>query len=101
MSQIQPESSQDLRPVMRGEPKTLAGRVVAITGGARGIRRATAEAPHVAALERPRFEVWVPRSSQSAATVASVFPRGVRERILRALRADQVLLKPDVDARAA
>jgi NADP-dependent 3-hydroxy acid dehydrogenase YdfG len=55
----------------------------------------------VAALERPKFDVWVPRESAAVHKVISVLPRGAREWVARALKADKVLAEPDHGVRAA
>jgi NADP-dependent 3-hydroxy acid dehydrogenase YdfG len=55
----------------------------------------------VDALERPRFDVWVPKISASISRVMTLLPRSGREWIARALKADQVLMNADPKARAA
>ncbi len=55
----------------------------------------------VDALERPKFDVWVPKVSASIARVMTLMPRRGREAIARALKADQVLWNADPKARAA
>ncbi len=55
----------------------------------------------VDALEKPRFDVWVPKISASIARVMTLMPRGGREWIARALKADQVLMNADSNVRAA
>jgi NADP-dependent 3-hydroxy acid dehydrogenase YdfG len=54
----------------------------------------------VDALERPKFDVWVPRSTQFIATAMSVVPRRGREAIARMLKADTVLAEADPAQRA-
>jgi NAD(P)-dependent dehydrogenase (short-subunit alcohol dehydrogenase family) len=46
----------------------------------------------VAALERPRFEVFVPKVSGHIGQVMAVFPHGARLRIAKLLKADRLLL---------
>src|SRR5947208_4753241 len=41
------------------------------------------------ALQTRRFDVWVPKSVQTIATVTGVFPRPAREALARAMTADQ------------
>ncbi len=53
------------------------------------------------ALERPRFDVWVPRENAVLFRVLTVLPRSWREGIARALGGDTVLLDADQGARAA
>jgi NADP-dependent 3-hydroxy acid dehydrogenase YdfG len=55
----------------------------------------------VAALERPKFDVWVPRESAGIYKALQLLPRGAREWIGRALRADKVLAGADPVARAS
>jgi short-subunit dehydrogenase len=51
------------------------------------------------ALQTGRFDVWVPKSVQTIATVTGVFPRPAREAIARALKADKVIWDADMSAR--
>jgi NADP-dependent 3-hydroxy acid dehydrogenase YdfG len=46
----------------------------------------------VECLQVPRFDVYVPKSIGPITQVMNVLPRGGRERIVRAMKADQVLL---------
>jgi NADP-dependent 3-hydroxy acid dehydrogenase YdfG len=55
----------------------------------------------VAALERPKFDVWVPRESVGIYKVMQLLPRSGREAIARLLRADKVLAEADPVVRAA
>jgi NAD(P)-dependent dehydrogenase (short-subunit alcohol dehydrogenase family) len=55
----------------------------------------------VGALRKPRFDVFVPKSTGPIVAVAAAAPRRVREAIARALKADEALLKTDRAARAA
>jgi NADP-dependent 3-hydroxy acid dehydrogenase YdfG len=55
----------------------------------------------VAALERPRFDVWVPRESVGIYKVMQLLPRSGRERIARLLKADKVLAEADPVVRAS
>jgi NAD(P)-dependent dehydrogenase (short-subunit alcohol dehydrogenase family) len=54
----------------------------------------------VSALKRPRFDVWVPRSTGPLIQLTTPLPRAVREAIARWLKADEALLKTDRAARA-
>jgi short-subunit dehydrogenase len=51
------------------------------------------------ALLTGRFDVWVPKSVQTIATITGVFPRPAREAIARALKADTVIWDADMNAR--
>jgi NADP-dependent 3-hydroxy acid dehydrogenase YdfG len=53
----------------------------------------------VAALQRPRFDVFVPRSIGPISTVMNLLPRSGREAVSRALKADKVLAGADPNAR--
>jgi len=55
----------------------------------------------VDALEYPKFDVWVPKISAGIFRVMTLLPRGGREFIARALKADKVLAEPDQATRAA
>jgi len=55
----------------------------------------------LAALERPKFDVHVPPSAGVIGKVIAVLPRGAREGVARALKADKVLAEPDKAKRAA
>jgi len=54
----------------------------------------------VGALERPKFDVWVPRESIGIYKFMTLLPRGARERVGRILKADKVLAEADASARA-
>ena len=69
---------------------------------ARGVKNANPEdvaGEIVDALKQPRFDVFVPRSIGPINKVMGVLPRGGREAIARALKADQVLTNIDHNAR--
>jgi short-subunit dehydrogenase len=51
------------------------------------------------ALERGRFEVWVPRSQAASAKLAAILPRGLRELIYRLLGLNQIAGDTDAAAR--
>lgn len=53
-----------------------------------------------AALERPRREVWVPRSGRASMTIVRLLPARTRALIRRALRVPDPLLHADRGARA-
>ncbi len=54
----------------------------------------------VDALERPKFDVWVPRETVGIYKAMQLLPRAARESIGRLLKADKVLAEPDTRARA-
>ncbi len=53
----------------------------------------------VEALQRPQFDVFVPKSIGPINKVLGVLPRGGREAVARALKADKVLAEADPNAR--
>jgi NADP-dependent 3-hydroxy acid dehydrogenase YdfG len=55
----------------------------------------------VGALERPKFDVFVPRETVAIYKFMQLLPRGGREAIGRALKADKVLMDTDASVRAA
>jgi NADP-dependent 3-hydroxy acid dehydrogenase YdfG len=55
----------------------------------------------VAALKDNRFDVFVPRSVAQITRVMNLLPRGGREAVSRAMKADQVLAQVDAGQRAA
>ena len=64
---------------------------------ARGVKNVEPEevaAEIVGALEHPRFDVYVPRAAGTITKVIGVLPRGAREAVGRALKADKVLPPP-------
>jgi NADP-dependent 3-hydroxy acid dehydrogenase YdfG len=74
------------------------------TGQARGFRNL--EPSEVAdaivdAVKRGTVDVWLPRSSRMTNRLTVLLPRRLSERIVRALKADRVLLGADHRARAA
>lgn len=55
----------------------------------------------ISALKQPRFDVFVPRSVGAISKVMTVLPRGGREALSRAMKADTVLAQIDEGQRAA
>jgi NADP-dependent 3-hydroxy acid dehydrogenase YdfG len=55
----------------------------------------------VAALQKPKFDVWVPRESAALFKVVNLLPRNAREGVARFFKADKVLAEADRGARAA
>jgi NADP-dependent 3-hydroxy acid dehydrogenase YdfG len=71
---------------------------------ARGIKNATPQDVAnaiVEALQVPRFDVYVPKAIGPITSVMGLMPRRGREAVVRALKADQVLMSADPVARAA
>jgi NADP-dependent 3-hydroxy acid dehydrogenase YdfG len=55
----------------------------------------------VDALRYGHVDVWLPRSSRRTHRIGQLLPRGVSDRIVRAMKADRVLMGADRQARAA
>ena len=71
---------------------------------ARGVKSVSADdvADYViGALKKPRFDVFVPRSTGPLIALGAALPRRAREAMVRLLKADEALLKTDRGARAA
>jgi NAD(P)-dependent dehydrogenase (short-subunit alcohol dehydrogenase family) len=68
--------------------------------GTRPIAPARVADAIVRAIERNRYEVFVPRSIGPLVRLLGLLPDAIRERIRVALGADEVLLEADLDARA-
>jgi len=71
---------------------------------ARGVKNLTPQqvaAEVVGALEIPRFDVYVPRSTGPLLKFAAILPRRAREAMAHAMRADSVATTVDLSARAA
>jgi short-subunit dehydrogenase len=71
---------------------------------ARGVKNLTTQqvaAEVVGALEVPRFDVFVPRSSGPLLKVAGMLPRRAREALAHVMKADQVAVAVDPSKRAA
>lgn len=69
------------------------------TRGVKQVQPEDVAAEIVDALKVPRFDVFVPSSVAHITRVMTLLPRGGREAISRALKADQVLAKVDEGAR--
>ncbi|HEU4976333.1 MAG TPA: SDR family oxidoreductase [Baekduia sp.] len=73
---------QETRGVKHVQPQDVAGEIVS-------------------ALQELRFDVFVPRSVGTISKVMTLLPRGGREALTRAMKADQVLAQVDSGQRAA
>ena len=84
-------------------PGIVRTELAAGLGEARGVKTLSPEdvaAELVPALERPRFDVFVPRTGGMLTQLGAALPRRVREPIARLVGADQALLHTDRKARA-
>jgi len=52
-----------------------------------------------AALEAPRFDVWIPRANGALFKIVALLPRGVREAIGRLMKVDKLMTEVDHAAR--
>jgi NADP-dependent 3-hydroxy acid dehydrogenase YdfG len=62
---------------------------------ARGVKRVTPEAVAdalVRAVQFPKFDVFVPRETGALVKLTAILPRGLREGVARALKADRLML---------
>ncbi len=85
-------------------PTVVRTELAAGLRAARGVRPVTADdvARVIESTVRwPRAELWVPRWTQGLYRATSVLPRGAKEAVAHALRADTVLADADPAARAA
>jgi NADP-dependent 3-hydroxy acid dehydrogenase YdfG len=83
-------------------PVLVNTELAAGTEESRGVKRVEPEdvaAEIVSALERPRFDVFVPRSVGPLSQVSALLPRRGREALGRALKVDKVLANADPAAR--
>ncbi len=71
------------------------------TRGVKTVQPEDVAAEIVSALQEARFDVFVPRSVAGITKVMNLLPRGGREGLSRALKADQVLMQIDQGKRAA
>jgi NADP-dependent 3-hydroxy acid dehydrogenase YdfG len=104
--------SEALRAELRGSgievscvmPVVVNTELAAGLTETRGVKQVQPEdvaAEIVAALQEARFDVFVPRSVAGITKVMNLLPRGGREGLSRALKADQVLAQIDTGKRAA
>ena len=95
------ETNIEVSCVMPAVVKTELGSGLPETRAIKPIEPETVADAIVAALERPKFDVWVPRESAAINKVLNLLPRGGREGIARLLKADKVLAEADKRVRAA
>jgi NAD(P)-dependent dehydrogenase (short-subunit alcohol dehydrogenase family) len=84
-------------------PALVRTELTAGLADTRGLKPSTPEevaAEVVDALERPRFDVYVPRSIGAMVAATALLPRRGREAFGRLLKADRVLSRFDAGARA-
>ena len=91
----------ELSVVMPVVVNTELGSGLVETRGIKKIEPEDVAEAIVGALERPRFDVWVPRESGAINKVMQLLPRAGREGVARLLKADRVLAGADPAARAS
>lgn len=95
------ETAIEVSCVMPAVVNTELGSGLVETRGVRKVEPHEVADAIVAALEQPRFDVWIPKVSGGIYRLMTLLPRGGREAIAKALKADQVLAGADQQARAA
>ncbi len=95
------ETNIEVSCVMPAVVKTELGSGLPETRAIKPIEPEDVADAIVAALERPKFDVWVPRESAAISKVMNLLPRGGREGFARLLKADKGLAEPDTRVRAA
>ncbi len=93
------DSAIEVSCVMPGVVNTELASGLPSARGVKNVEPEEVAAEIVSALEHPRFDVFVPRVAGRITKVMSVLPRGAREGVARALKADKVLAAADPEAR--
>ena len=91
----------DLSVVMPVVVNTELGSGLVETRGIKKVEPVDVAEAIVGALERPKFDVWVPRESGVVSKVMQLLPRAGRESVARLLKADRVLAGADPAVRAS
>jgi NADP-dependent 3-hydroxy acid dehydrogenase YdfG len=94
-------SGVEVSVVMPSVVNTELGSGLPETRGIKKVEPVEVAEALVGALERPKFDVFVPRESIAIYKMTQLLPRGVREGIGRFIGADRVLSQPDRAERAA
>jgi NAD(P)-dependent dehydrogenase (short-subunit alcohol dehydrogenase family) len=95
------DTGVEISVVMPGIVKTELTTGLADARGVKTVLPEDVAAAIVQALETPRFDVFVPRSSGALVKLGAVLPRRLRMAVVRALKADQATANTDRAARAA
>ena len=95
------DTAIEISCVMPAVVNTELGSGLVETRGVKKIEPDEVADAIVAALQRPTFDVWIPKLSAGIYRVMTILPRGGREWIAKALKADQVLAGADSSARQA
>ena len=95
------DTGVDVSCVMPAVVNTELGSGLVETRGVKKVEPEEVAEAIVGALERPRFDVFVPREAIAIYKVMQLLPRGAREGIARLMRVDRVLAQPNRAERAA
>jgi NADP-dependent 3-hydroxy acid dehydrogenase YdfG len=95
------ETPIEVSCVMPGVVNTELATGLVEARGVKNVNPQDVAAGIVEALQVPRFDVYVPKAIGPITGFMGILPRGGRERIVRALKADQVLMSADPQARKA
>jgi NADP-dependent 3-hydroxy acid dehydrogenase YdfG len=95
------ETPVEVSCVMPGVVNTELAEGLGTTRAVKKVSPDEVAAGIVEALERPRFDVFVPKSIGPIGQVVGLLPRRGREGVARALKADKVLSGADLGARRA
>ncbi len=95
------ETAVEVSCVMPGVVNTELATGLVEARGVKNVNPQDVAGGIVEALQVPRFDVYVPKSIGPITGFMGILPRGGRERIVRALKADQVLMSADPQARKA
>jgi NADP-dependent 3-hydroxy acid dehydrogenase YdfG len=95
------DTNIDVSIVMPVVVKTELGSGLPETRGFKAVAPEDVAAAIVEALQTGRFEVYVPKSINGIVRFNALMPRKLVEAVGRALKGDQVLMRPDHDRRAA
>jgi len=86
--------------VMPAVVNTELGSGLVETRGIKKLEPEDVAAAIVAALEHPKFDVWVPREAVVVHRLAQLLPRRASDAVAKLFRADKVLAEPDRNVRA-
>jgi NADP-dependent 3-hydroxy acid dehydrogenase YdfG len=95
------DTNIDVSIVMPVVVKTELGSGLPETRGFKAVAPEDVAAAIVEALQTGRFEVYVPKSINGIVRFNALMPRKLAEAVGRALKGDQVLMRPDHGRRAA
>jgi short-subunit dehydrogenase len=95
------DSGIDLTIVMPGVVETALGEGVRAPIGIRLVQPEDVAEAIVDALEKPRYEVYVPFEAGPIAMLGAALPQGMRDTVAKAMGLNRTLTGADAEARAA